>query len=263
MARAFAHCRQGRYAVFMITHTLKSSDGLDLCIHEMGEGPPVLMLHGFLSHARGNWIEPGVAAALMSLGRKLFLLDWRGHGQSAAPKDARFYPVDVLARDVEEVVAHFALQECDLVGYSLGARIGLRALARGFQPKRAALCGIGDSGVIDIAPRMAYFEDAIRNGAEAKRPRVGAFLHAYMKDNGIDAEVALMVLGTQKNTDIADLATMRMPVLIVCGADDDDNGSAEGLARLLPNARAVRTTGDHFTAPGKDDFNAALIDFLR
>ena len=53
-----------------------------------------------------------------------------------------------------------------------------------------------------------------------------------------------------------------MPVLVVSGADDRDNGSAEALARALPDARYEAVPGNHMSAVMKADLGEAIVRFL-
>jgi pimeloyl-ACP methyl ester carboxylesterase len=53
-----------------------------------------------------------------------------------------------------------------------------------------------------------------------------------------------------------------MPTLVVCGDQDDDNGSAEELANILPNAVFRETPGTHMTSITKPEFGAAIAEFL-
>jgi pimeloyl-ACP methyl ester carboxylesterase len=53
-----------------------------------------------------------------------------------------------------------------------------------------------------------------------------------------------------------------MPTLVLSGAEDQDNGSSEELARLLPDARYVEVPGNHMSAVTRPDLGRAIADFL-
>jgi pimeloyl-ACP methyl ester carboxylesterase len=53
-----------------------------------------------------------------------------------------------------------------------------------------------------------------------------------------------------------------MPTLVVCGSEDDDNGSAEELADALPNAMFKEVPGTHMSSVTKPEFGTAIADFL-
>src|SRR6186997_2169208 len=104
------------------THRLTSFDGVELAWHTLGQGRPVVLLHGLFSSAEMNWIRFGHAAKLAEAGFEAIMPDLRAHGDSAKPHDPAAYPPGVLVRDAEALVAHLGLTDYDLVGFSLGAR---------------------------------------------------------------------------------------------------------------------------------------------
>ncbi|MDX2236720.1 MAG: alpha/beta hydrolase [Hyphomonadaceae bacterium] len=242
--------------------TFASYDGAPISYRVLGRGRPTLMLHGFLADAQRNYIAPGIAAAVVASGRQAILPDLRGHGASAAPADAAGYPPDVLAQDQEALLRHLGVRDYDLVGYSLGARMSVRMLARGARPGKVVLGGMGDSGITDVGVRQAYFEDLLRNPETSSNPRGAQIVTAMLAQGGMRRDAALRVLASQLSTPPEALARIDMPILVVSGVDDEDNGSAEGLAALLPNARAQRTPGNHLTAVAAPELAQAIVAFL-
>src|SRR4026208_2083965 len=104
------------------THYWTTSDGIQLVWYELGEGRPVILLHGLFSDAQMNWIKFGHAERIASKRFRAIMPDLPAHGQSGKPHDPANYPPDVLVRDLRELIAHLGLQEFDLGGFSLGAR---------------------------------------------------------------------------------------------------------------------------------------------
>ena len=122
-------------------------DGTRLAIHRIGAGRPLLLLHGLFSNADTNWIRFGHAQTLADAGFDVIMPDLRAHGQSEAPHGAAAYPRDVLVRDVQDVIAHCALDDFDLAGFSLGARTSVAAVIDGVAPRRLVLAGMGLEGL--------------------------------------------------------------------------------------------------------------------
>ena len=239
-----------------------SFDGVSIAVTEMGEGRPTLMLHGYLASAELNWIAPGIAEALLP-GRRLILPDLRSHGGSEAPTEASAYRPDVLALDQEALIGRLGLIDYDLVGYSLGARTAVRLMARGGRPRRCVLGGMGDSGVVDPVGRARNFEDWLKNGEAAADPEAGRRVQGMLQERGLSLDAMLGVLLSFVPTPPEALAAIDVPTLVVSGVRDEDNGSAEALAALLPRARALRTPGNHLSAVGKPELAAAIRDFLN
>jgi len=235
--------------------TFASFDGRLLAYRELGSGHPVILLHGLFSHAEMNWLRFGAAAAVAAAGLRVILPDFRAHGGSAAPHDPAAYPPDVLALDIEALVAH-------LGGYSLGARTAVRLLARGMRPRRVVLGGMGLSGIVGSEQRAAWFLHVIANRDGFERGTPGWMAAQFMKTNHIDGDAVAHVLHAQLPTPVEVLRTLNVPALVVCGADDRDNGSAPELAKALPNARYVEVAGNHMSAVTMPALGIAIADFL-
>ena len=62
-------------------------DGTKLAYRELGQGRPVVLIHGYFSNATTNWIRYGHAAAVAERGFRVIMPDLRGHGDSAKPLD--------------------------------------------------------------------------------------------------------------------------------------------------------------------------------
>lgn len=237
-------------------------DGVTIACHTLGDGPVVLLLHGFLFNAQTNWFAPGLAQALAEAGFRVVAPDWRGHGDSDAPRDAHFYPPDALAIDVEQILSAMAIDQYALVGYSLGARMAARLVARGARPERLVLGGMGASGVTHVAKRQAHFEEMIRLGEASSNPEAGRLVQKFLHANHVNPDVAIHVLQSQCDTTPAALSAFTCPTLVLCGEHDHDNGSSAELAALIPGARHIITRGAHLSAFAKPDFRDALVAFL-
>jgi len=246
----------------MARDTFTSFDGATLSYRVEGDGRPAVMLHGFLANSRFNWIEPGITQAIVDAGFQAIMLDLRGHGHSAAPETAAAYPTDVLACDTEALIKHLVLTDYDLAGYSLGARTAVRAMVRGARPRRCVLGGMGLSGVTAPQQRVAYFRDAIENGEQAKNPQAAKVIHGMIERARLNPTAMLNVLAAQIATPIEALHTIAAPTLVVSGADDNDNGSAEELAAALGNATARRVPGNHLSAVQSPELASAIVAFL-
>lgn len=246
-------------------HRFQSFDGVSIGYRTLGDpaGWPTVMLHGFLASAESNWFLPGIAAAVAATGRRVIAPDLRGHGRSDAPTDPAAWPRDVLARDQEALIAHLHLRDYDLVGYSLGARTAVRMLVRGARPRKLVLGGMGDRGLTEAGARAAMFEDGVRRGDAAKDPRAGRRVQAMMAAGGLKPEAMLGVLASFAATSADEIAAIDVPTLVVAGQRDNDNGSADTLAAMMADARAVRVPGDHLSAVMEPALAEAVAGFLE
>lgn len=242
-----------------------SFDGASIAFTEMGEGRPLLLVHGLFSTAEVNWVRYGTAERLADAGWRLIMPDLRGHGESAAPDDEAGWPEDVLARDVEALIAHLGLSGEDLVigGYSLGARTVMRVLARGLRPRAVILAGMGLEGIVGAAARGDWFIELIENSGKWKHGDPHFMADAFMRANVKNPAPLVHLLRRQANTDMATLGRLDMPVLVVAGAQDQDNGSAPDLAAALPNARYAEIPGNHMNSVTRPELAARMVEFLR
>jgi pimeloyl-ACP methyl ester carboxylesterase len=237
-------------------------DGVRLAYREMGEGRPLVLIHGYFSTAMVNWVRYGHAAKIVAGGYRVVMPDLRGHGDSAKPHEASAYPPDVLADDAFALVEHLGLTDYDLGGYSLGGRTTVRMLARGATPGRAIVAGAGWEGVVHTAGRGAHFRRILTNLGTFQRGTSEWMAEAFLKTVGGDPVALLLVLDTFMDTSEKELARIDTPTLVLMGSEDNDTGSGETLARALPHGQYVVMPGNHMSAVTKPEMGDAIATFL-
>ena len=84
----------------------------------------------------------------------------------------------------------------------------------------------------------------------------------FMKSQGVDRAAAALLLETFEDAFVEWLKAFTMPTLVVCGSEDDNNGSAEELAAALSNAVFVEVPGTHMSSVTKPQFGEAIAAFL-
>lgn len=236
--------------------------GAQLALHRMGAGRPVLLLHGLFSSAEVNWIRFGTAAQLAEAGFECLMPDLRAHGKSAAPHEAVAYPADVLVRDVQALVDDLGLADFDLVGFSLGARTAARCVIAGLRPRRLVLAGMGLEGLAGWAKRRDFFLDVIDRFDMIKHGDPAFAARAFLKTMNLDRVALRQLLHTMEDTARDQLAAITMPTLVLCGDQDNDNGSADNLAAALPNARRATIPGTHMSCVTQAELGRELVSFL-
>jgi pimeloyl-ACP methyl ester carboxylesterase len=186
--------------------------------------------------------------------------DLRGHGASVPANDS--YPADALVTDTVRLIAHLELDEYDLGGYSLGARIVARLLALGVMPGRAVIGGTGLDPIVHAAGRGGNYRRILANidGWEPGTP--DAQLAGYVRQLGGDPVALTRIFDTFVDTSEGDLAEVQVPTLVLAGEEDTARGSVEDLAAILPGGRAQRIPGDHYTALTSTEFTDQLLSFF-
>jgi pimeloyl-ACP methyl ester carboxylesterase len=236
--------------------------GARLAVHRLGRGRPVVLLHGLFSSAQVNWIKYGHAEQLAEAGFEAIMPDLRAHGESDAPHDPAAYPPDVLVKDTLALVDELELTDFDLCGFSLGSRTSVRAVLAGLAPRRLVLGGMGLGGLSGWARRSAHFIDAIDRFGHIKHGEPAFIAQAFMKTMKVDRVAARLLLQSVDDTPADALGRITMPTLVVCGADDADNGSAPELAEALPNARYQEVPGTHMSSVTQRQLGEAIVEFL-
>jgi pimeloyl-ACP methyl ester carboxylesterase len=262
-ALAFASGSRARAAPLLEAQggQYSSFDGARLFYRRMGKGPPVLLLHGFLSDGPRTWFNTGIAQAIATAGFSVIAPDARAHGLSAT--SGAPYPKDVLAMDVEALVSALKLRSWRAFGYAMGGRTAVRLMARGARPERCVLGGVGALGVLDPDKVTAPNIQTIRAGRNARDPRLGVLVQSAIRIQKLKPADLIAVLGTQVATPRPVLEGLRTPVLILDGDKDDVEGSPTELATLMPSAAVIRTPGDHVSALREARFAQLAAAFLK
>jgi 3-oxoadipate enol-lactonase len=125
--------------------------GVTLCVDDIGQGEPLLLLPGMLCDTS---LFEAQARALAAHARVL-RLDWRGHGYSTGPHQTR-WDLTRLVEDVHAVCQALQLERVNLVGFSLGGMVALRyALAHPGRVRSLAL--LNTSGAREDLGRRLRF----------------------------------------------------------------------------------------------------------
>jgi pimeloyl-ACP methyl ester carboxylesterase len=97
------------------------SNGVRIRYIEQGQGPAIVLIHGYTGTADRHWINPGVFADLAK-DHRVVALDCRGHGKSGKPHDPKAYGAE-MGQDVIRLLDHLEMRRAHIIGYSLGAII--------------------------------------------------------------------------------------------------------------------------------------------
>lgn len=239
----------------------ETGDGTRIAWHEVGEGRPLVLLHGYLSNGLDQWFRTGHAARLAAAGHRVILPDLRAHGASDAPHDPTLYLDEPLLDDVLELIEHLGLVDYDLGGYSLGGRLSTRMLALGAPVRRAAIVGIGLNETVNASGRGERYRGLLgeppapANAAEQR-------LLAHLDRSGADREALLLVLDSFHDTPVEAVAAIEVPTLVLVGDADERREEAQRLAATLPHGEFREITGDHNSAPRDWALGVAIAEFL-
>ncbi len=246
-----------------------NSDGVSIAyvdsLPEEGHGDPVLLIHGFASNHAVNWVNTQWVKSLNKAGYRVVAFDNRGHGQSEKLYRPEDYESFLMADDARRLLDHLDIERADVMGYSMGARIGAHmALAAPERMRSLLLGGLGIHLVEGVGLPLGI-ADAMEASslAELTDPMQRMF-RAFAEQTKSDLKaLAACIRGSRQVMTQAEVASIRLPVLVSVGTNDPIAGSAEALARLMPNARAFDIPGrDHNLAVGDRAHKHAVLEFL-
>jgi pimeloyl-ACP methyl ester carboxylesterase len=231
-------------------------------LHGPENGTPVVLVHGFASDYRLNWVGTRWQETLTQAGYRVVGLDCRGHGNSEKPHDPAAYALELMAADVNRLLVHLNIRIAHYVGYSMGARIGIQALLD-FSPRlnRVVLGGVGWGGAFGEAKEIAR---AMRGQPTTSEVARSFYDFARARpENDLEA-LAACILGPQPEPDPKRLAAITNPVLVAVGENDDIAVDAERLVESIPSAHLVTISGrNHMSAVPAREFKEAALEFLE
>src|SRR5579885_3614128 len=208
-----------------MTQFAAAPDGIRIAYDDLGQGLPVVLIHGFGASRAQNWKAPGWYDTLLDAGFRVVAPDCRGHGESGKPHDVAAYDEGKMTGDVVTVMKAAGLSAAFLMGYSMGGYMTLRLLND--HPRlfpRAVVAGVGD----------VYF----RRSMEWR------------------VMIADAILAPPD-------AGLKTPALVVCGGEDRVSGPPGPLAEALGHARAVTVPGrDHMLTVGDKVYKKAVLEFF-
>ncbi|WP_405374464.1 MULTISPECIES: alpha/beta fold hydrolase [unclassified Microbacterium] len=243
-------------------------DGYRVATYEWGpaDAHTVLLVHGFASNARDNWVNTGWVRDLLRAGYRVLAVDQRGHGLSDKPHEARAYALRTMVTDVEAVLDTYLVDQAFYAGYSLGARVGWE-VARDLAPRieRVVLGGVPDGiplGRLDLDQVRAYVDEGM--------PVTDAVTQNYIalteRVPGNDLRALLAIAGGMRATGTVDPDPENappQPVLFATGSKDGIIEGSKALAAAAPHGRFLEIPDrHHFNAPGARVFRDAALEFF-
>lgn len=232
---------------------------------EVGRQEPIVLVHGFASTHKVNWIDTSWTSTLLRAGYRVIALDNRGHGESEKLYNPVLYEPRLLADDVIGLLDHLEISSSHIMGYSMGARIAaVAAVTHQQRIKSVVLGGLGIHLVEGngLPPGIA---DALElQDAQMISDPVQRMFRDFAERNRGDLKaLAACMRGSRKGLTQAEVAHIKAPLLIAVGSDDTIAGDPFRLSSLIPGSEVFVIEGrDHNLAVGDRTHKAAVLDFL-
>jgi pimeloyl-ACP methyl ester carboxylesterase len=246
------------------------SDGLRIAFIDVApeapdRGEPILLIHGFASNHRVNWVNPRWVETLTKAGRRVIALDDRGHGESDKPTDPAAYHSATMARDCANLMDHLSLERFDAMGYSMGARIAsFLALAEPGRVRGLILGGLGDHLVDGVGLPLGVADAMEAPSLDALTDPMQRMFRAFAEQTKSNLPaLAACIRGSRQTLSAAEVASIACPVLVAVGTRDEVAGDPHRLAAMFPRGEALEIPGrDHNLAVGDKAYKAGVLAFL-
>lgn len=242
-----------------------SSAGIGIAYEVHGAGKPILLIHGFGSSGKINWIDTGWVETLKEAGYQPITFDNRGHGASRKLYDTKLYYAHEMAEDARRLLDHLKIEAAPVIGYSMGARISAYLMLN--HPERVSCAvwgGMGVNLISGLEDSEEIIEGLTAESLEQVTGRMARQFRIFADHNKADrAALAACMVNSREPMPEASVRKITGPVLVAVGSEDDMAGSAEALAAMLPQGEAFTIERrDHMRATGDKQFKAAALEFL-
>ncbi|WP_183557098.1 alpha/beta fold hydrolase [Mucilaginibacter sp. SP1R1] len=251
---------KGIYAQSSVNGSYYTSfDGVKIYYEVKGDGFPVVLIHGFSGTGEG-WKKGPLYNDLLNAGYKVIILDQRGNGRSGKPHTDAAYANDAEAKDIMGLVGSLNIKKYDVVGYSRGSIIASRLLVLDKRVQKAVMGGMGDAYTNPDWSRRIHAYKALMG--DTTLHDVDDMMK-YIHSNPFDELALALQQKYQPSTSKQQLARVNIPVLIIRGTEDKENGSETGLNQLIPQSKLNYVPGDHNSAGRSVQFSVDVLGFLK
>jgi 2-succinyl-6-hydroxy-2,4-cyclohexadiene-1-carboxylate synthase len=262
-------------------------NGVHYNVERTGDGPPLVLLHGFTGSV-ATW-----AARIAVFAREFdtVAIDLLGHGDSTAPADPARYRSEYMVADLAALLDRLGIERAAWLGYSMGGRVALQ-VAVACPAIVAALVLEGASpGIADPAARAARVDGDEALADLIEREGIAAFvarwerLSLFASQERLPAAVrvalrrqrlandpvglanSLRGMGQGAQPPLHDrLADVDVPTLLVVGEEDAKfRRLAVEMAATMPAARVaiVAEAGHAAHLEQPDAFDRIVLSYLR
>ena len=235
---------------------LVTSGGVRISYDVVGEGRPLMLLHGLWCD-RSWWTEPGYVDVLRS-DHRLVNVDIRGHGTSDKPHDPAAYSGDTLVGDVLAVADAEGLDRFAIWGHSYGGWIAwMTAAAAPERVPAIVTTGEWDPRPVSDWSGMEEFNDALRRGGTRALVELFKVIDGGDHDREFPFWARAVTLRSDPEALLAagapalvpegildkELRSFPVPALLIAGELDDVDDVAAKVASLIPHGESLRLPG--------------------
>jgi len=234
------------------------ADGVNIHYEIIGDGPAVVLLHGFGASMSGSPMPATILTGVA--GRQLIGMDVRGFGMSGRPDGPESYGVET-ARDVIRLLDHLGIRQADLFGFSMGGIIALKTAA--LYPDRIRSLTLGGQGWASLE-QLQEMGTASAELASKDSATLSQQERATIRRLGRQAFGGFAAAYPALYVTPAELSRIACPVIAILGGNDERVARAEALHEQLPRTQVVIIPGHgHGDVVADTLFGQTLASFYR
>jgi pimeloyl-ACP methyl ester carboxylesterase len=249
-----------------MTEFVTAPDGVKIAYEIVGEGDPIVLVHGFAASRVQNWKEPGWYKTLTDADYRVIAMDCRGHGESDKPHDPRYYDHAIMAEDIAAVIDASGAGNAFLMGYSMGGFLSMHVLMD--HPELLRKVIIGGVGAAYLERGFSFREGIAAALLEPDKSKISdpvqKSFREFAEQSGKDIEaLAACMRGNRRPFTAQELSQSQRPVLVVCGENDELTGAPDPLAAAFADGLAETVPGrNHMTTVGDRVYKEAVLNFI-
>ncbi len=228
--------------------------------HDVGQGEPLVMLHGFM----GSKVDFHDQIALFAGQRRVLAYDQRGHGETSNLSNADKYRFELLVEDLKNFLDQSDIEQCDLLGHSMGGMIAMRFALKYPERIRSLILMSTSASPVEVVPepiRRLFCRKVRKKGCSVMLKTICSHPLASIQNNQMhtnekqkqlerlaikydqmdpEAFVGLSEELTKHASVLAQLSAIHCPTTVLYGAlDDVFREPARALSRAIPAAALI------------------------
>ncbi len=267
--------------------SLINVNGLDYFYQERGNGPPLVLLHGFTGSSV-NWQEQLLR---FSVSHRVLAIDLLGHGRTSSHLAPERFAMPAVRDDLIAIFESLRLSAVNLLGYSMGGRLALYVAATRPAYLQSLILESASPGLQTTDQRLARIENDERLANEIEAYGISAFvdrwqqLPLFASQKRIPKEKRDMLFSQRLTNSVSGLAnslrgmgtgrqpslwsaldTISLPVLLLAGNLDEKYTSlARQMEAALPHAElhVFPGVGHNTHLENPDGFAHRVLIFLE
>ncbi len=245
-------------------------NGITIRYEVSGEGPAVLLTHGYSSTGRA-WTDQHRA---LGEGYRVMSWDMRGHGETESPDDPALYSHDLTVADMHGLFVHLGVERAVVGGLSLGGTMSLAFYRRHPAMVRALIICDSGPGYRNADARAEWNRRAAARAADLETRGLEVLsggsrdmqeaMRRHRSAQGL-AHAARGMLAQRDSSIIDSLPDIRVPTLVIVGDRDTSFvAPCEYMAKKIPGARleVISDAGHSSNLDQPEAFNRVVRAFL-